>query len=89
MDAASLAVVLAACVTAIASVCVAFITRHHGRKIDETHKQVTVNGGHNSPPTVLDKLYDIKVELRDLKERQITQDAKLDAHFLWHLDKKD
>jgi hypothetical protein len=97
MDAASMAVVLAACVTAIASVCVAFITRHHGRKIHETHKQVTVNGGLNDPPTILDKLADIKDELhslkhndiQDLRERQIAQDAKLDAHLLWHLDKKD
>lgn len=81
--------IVCAMISALAAVLVAIITTRNNRKINETHKQVTKNGGHNSPPTVLDKLHDIKEEIREVKERQIASDAKMDAHLMWHLTTKE
>jgi hypothetical protein len=88
MDPAT-AVVIAACIAAIASIVNTLIGLYDRRKVKETHVAVTQNGGKNSPPTVLDKLSDIKSEVRSVKESQIEQGAKLDAHILWHLSNKE
>lgn len=88
MDPAT-AVVIAAIIAAIASIVNTILGLWDRRKVKETHKAVTTNGGNNNPPTVLDKLSDIKGEIRSVKESQIEQGAKLDAHIMWHLSNSD
>jgi hypothetical protein len=88
MDPAT-AVVVAAIIAAVASIINALLGLYDRRKVKETHTAVTQNGGKNNPPTVLDKLHNIENEVRSVKESQIAQGAKLDAHIVWHLNGKE
>lgn len=38
------------------------------RPVQETHKQVTVNGGRNNPPTLLDKVGEVDASLKKLRQ---------------------
>lgn len=68
MDPASATVVVAG-IAAISSVINTWLTRRQNQKLDETHRQVTVNGHRSEEPTVLDHLSEIRAELRGLNYR--------------------
>lgn len=75
----AIVVALIAAFSAIASAC---ISLKQNKKINETHKQVTVNGGTSSTPTVLDLLAEVRNEVRETNRIVIN-------HLEWHLDKEN
>ena len=73
----AIATVLAATVAAVASVIVAAITVGQRKKVEETHKQVTVNHHSSQEPTVLDRIDDVKILVLELGGRMndLTRDV--------------
>jgi flagellar basal body-associated protein FliL len=81
-----------ALIAAASSIIVAIMTAKQNGKINETHKQVTVNSHSSANPTVLDLISDVKeeqvrvrVELSDHK--QAVSEA-IERHLEWHLGEK-
>lgn len=56
--------IICSLIAALAGIASVWLTGRQNRKIGETHKQVTVNGGKSDPPTVLDYISDVKAEVR-------------------------
>lgn len=75
----------------------AFLVKEIVNPVQETHQQVTVNGGKNDPPTLPDQLSSIRKELVELRRNDEAQAAKdrslettvgaltlvLDEHLRW------
>lgn len=60
MDDMALATIIASFFAAVASLGSVWMTVRQGKKVDETHKQVTVNHHSSDFPTVLDRIDDVK-----------------------------
>lgn len=69
--------IAAALIAAMAAVTAAWITAAQGRKITETHKQVSENSHRNDKPTVLDLISELRDEQRETKQLII-------RHLEWH-----
>lgn len=74
--------VAAASIAAIASILCAAIVRMDSKKVNETHRQVTVNHHSSDSPTLLDRFDDLESSVKIV-------DNKLDHHIQWHLDRTD
>lgn len=63
--------------------------RHHVtefvRKVSAVHKSVTVNGGHNSPPTLRDDISEVRAQLAQL----VTQSGAVAQHSSGLADRLD
>lgn len=59
----ALASVVVATIAASGAVVNTIIAAGQGRKLDETHKQVTVNHHSSQTPTVLDRIDDVRQEV--------------------------
>lgn len=60
------ATVMVAIVTSVTSMVTVILTKRQGKKLDETHSQVTVNHHSSSTPTVLDRIDDVLLAVLDL-----------------------
>lgn len=58
--------VIVAIITATASIFTTWLTVRQGRKLSETHKQVTVNHHSSAEPTVLDRIDDVRSAVLDI-----------------------
>lgn len=56
----------------------AWVSARQGKKISETHKQVSENSHRNAKPTILDVLSDVQAEQR-------RTNALIVNHIAWHL----
>lgn len=73
--------IIVAAIAAIGSVVSVYLTKRQDKKINETHKQVTVNSHSSATPTVLDLI----AEVRDEQKR--TND-RIESHIIWHLTER-
>lgn len=74
--------IFVACIAALASIISAVIAKKQNKKIDETHKQVTVNSHSSDTPTVLDLINDLRDEVRDTNKLVVN-------HIIWHLNSEE
>lgn len=56
-------------IAAIAAITAAWVSAIQGRKISETHKQVSENSHQNDKPTVLDLISELRDAQRDTNNR--------------------
>lgn len=73
--------IVAALITNAAVIYVAHMQRKTRQKVDATHDQLTVNGGKNDPPTMLDRLDALASDMRTMKLWQA-------RHERMHLEEK-
>lgn len=66
------------------------------KPVQETHKQVTVNGGKSDPPTVLDRLHDVNAEVKETRQEIVETKAEVlalarmhDKHLEWSQSEVD
>lgn len=78
-------IVLAALIAALASIVTAVLQLHTRReqknitnKVDETHRQVTINNHSSKEPTILDKLDDLTREVQLVRTWQVGHDIQHD-----------
>lgn len=71
--------IVAALIAAIASLATAALTAAMGKKISETHKQVSENSHKNDKPTVLDLIAEVR-------EEQKATNRLIVEHIAWHLE---
>lgn len=69
--------IVGALIAAVAAIAAAWITAAQGRKISETHKQVSENSHRNDKPTVLDLISEMRDEQRETQHLLI-------RHLEWH-----
>jgi hypothetical protein len=74
--------IFVALIAALASISAALISARQGKKISETHKQVSVNSHSSDKPTVLDMISDLQGEVRETN-------TLLTRHIAWHLEEKE
>lgn len=68
-------VILAAIVSGVFAIMGTVVTWVLGKKINETHRQVTVNHHSSENPTILDQLSDIKsILLEHVTDKRIHKD---------------
>lgn len=73
--------IVVALIAAAASIIAAAITAKQGKKITETHKQVSENSHKNDKPTVLDLIAEVREEQRETNRLIVN-------HINWHLEDK-
>lgn len=69
-----------------------YVRENIAKPLEETHRQVTVNGHSSDRPTVLDSMSDLRKELLNLRGEMSDgfkrQDERMDEHIQWHLGKR-
>lgn len=80
MDGLAVATVIGASITAVAAILAALIAQRSNKKNNQVLRELTVNGGENTPPTFLDKFSILEDRLEELRT-----DHK--DHIHWHLEK--
>lgn len=74
--------VIVAIIGAVALITSTVIQVRNGKKISETHKQVSVNSHSSEKPTVLDLISELRDEQRDTNRLLVN-------HLEWHLEEKN
>lgn len=75
-----LATVIVATIAAMGAFANTAIAVKQGRKVDETHKQVTVNHHSSKVPTVLDRIDDVDKRVHDVFKLVIELGTDFNAH---------
>lgn len=77
---AGLASVLVAAIAALSALANTAMMHRQGKKVDETHKQVTVNHHSSEEPTVLDRIDDVRTEVVGLRGEVNTLHTQFNSH---------
>lgn len=75
-----LATVIVATIAAMGAFANTAIAVRQGKKVTETHKQVTVNHHSSEVPTVLDRLDDVHMKVQDVFKLVIDLGSDFNAH---------
>lgn len=73
--------IIAAAIAAVALIVSTLIPLKYGKKISETHKQVSVNSHASDKPTVLDLISEVRDAQRDTNRLIVN-------HLIWHAEEK-
>lgn len=66
-----------------------YLKEHLIEPVQETNKQVTVNHHSSAEPTVLDRIDDVRLQVKDVHAEVVTVARMFDGHLDWSQDEVD